>query len=223
MTTHPNAGERGANPRWHRRKETRPAEILEAALQEFVERGYAATRLDDIARRAGCTKGTIFLYFATKEELFKAVVREHVVPRILQAEQTVEQHAGSARELLEKVLRTRWQTLYHSELSGLPKLMFAEAGNFPDLARFYHDEVIARSQAIVKGIVQRGIERGEFRPVDAHSIALVASAPMLMAALWKHSFSHCVPSYADARAYFEASLDNLLSGLTHTGTTGGGS
>lgn len=221
MTTQPTATDKAANPRWHRRKETRPAEILEAALQEFVERGFAATRLDDIARRAGCTKGTIFLYFATKEELFKAVVREHVVPRILQAEQAVEQHEGSSRDLLEKVLRARWDSLYHSHLSGLPKLMFAEAGNFPDIARFYHEEVISRSQAIVKRIVQRGIESGEFRAVDVHSIALVSVAPMLMASLWKHSFSHCAASYANAQAYFEASLDNLLCGLARTDSPGG--
>lgn len=221
MTTHPTAADKHAAPRWHRRKEARPAEILEAALQEFVERGFAAARLDDIAKRAGCTKGTIFLYFATKEDLFKAMVREHVVPRIMHVEQTVEQHEGSARDLLEKVLRARWEALYHSQLSGLPKLMFAEAGNFPDIARFYHEEVIARSQAVVKRILQGGIESGEFRPVDVHSVALVSVAPMLMASLWKHSFSHCAASYANAQAYFEASLDNLLCGLTRTDSPGG--
>lgn len=221
MTTNPHGEPGPASPRWHRRKQTRPAEILEAALQTFVERGFAAARLDDIAKRAGCTKGTIFLYFATKEELFKAVVREHVVPRIARVEQEVEQHEGPARELLEKVLRERWEALYHSQLSGLPKLMFAEAGNFPDLARFYHDEVISRSQAVVQRILQRGIDRGEFRPVDVRSVALVSAAPMLMASLWKHSFSHCVASYANAQAYFEASLDNLLCGLARTASPGG--
>src|SRR5437879_2411862 len=98
-------------PRWHRRKEDRPAELLEAALTEFVSRGFAATRLEDVARRAGCTKGTIFLYFANKEELFKALVRQTVLPRIQEAEAMVEQHRGSQRDLLIRLLRARWDVI----------------------------------------------------------------------------------------------------------------
>ncbi len=210
-----------ASPRWHRRKETRPAEILAAALEEFVERGFAATRLEDIARRAGCTKGTIFLYFPNKVELFKAMVREQVLPRIQQAEQRIDAHEGTARDLLENVLRSRWDGLYHSSLSGLPKLMFSEAGNFPELARFYHDEVVSRSQAVVKRILELGIQRGEFRDVDVHTVANVMVSPMLMAVLWKHSFAHCAPKYADAQAFFDTALDFLLRGLDRGASPGG--
>src|SRR5512140_100777 len=95
-----------AQPRWHRRKEARPAEILDAALQEFLAHGFAAARLEDIAKRAGCTKGTIFLYFASKEELFKAIVREHLVPVIEHAEEKVERHEGPAAELLRELVRS---------------------------------------------------------------------------------------------------------------------
>ena len=144
MTTRSDTTDKPHAPRWQRRKEARPAEILDAALEQFVARGFAATRLDDIAKRAGCTKGTIFLYFANKEELFKALVREYIVPRIQLAEQVVEQHEGPVRDLLEKVLRSRWEGLVNSQLSGLPKLMFSEAGNFPDLVRFYHEEVVTQ-------------------------------------------------------------------------------
>jgi AcrR family transcriptional regulator len=221
MASNPPTTDPAAGPRWHRRKETRPTEILEAALDEFVSRGFAASRLDDIARRAGCTKGTIFLYFPTKEELFKAAVREFLVPRIQQAEQAVEQHEGPVRELLANVLRARWDGLIHSRLSGLPKLMFAEAANFPDLSRFYHDEVIARSQAVVKRILELGIQRGEFRDVDVHSVALLTVSPMLMASLWKHSFAHCAPTYADSQAYFDASLEILLRGIAREAQPGG--
>jgi AcrR family transcriptional regulator len=221
MSTHPSSTEKTREPRWHRRKEARPVEILDAALEEFVARGFAATRLDDIARRAGCTKGTIFLYFATKEELFKAVVREYVVPRIQRAEQAVDEHDGPVRDLLEKVVRARWEGLLNSNLSGLPKLMFSEAGNFPDLVRFYHDEVVTRSQAVVRRILELGIARGEFRDVDVHSVALVTASPMLMAALWKHSFAPCVPGYAQTRNYLEASLEILLRGLARDTTPGG--
>jgi AcrR family transcriptional regulator len=221
MSTHPTATDKTHEPRWHRRKEARPVEILDAALEEFVARGFAATRLDDIAKRAGCTKGTIFLYFATKEELFKAMVREYVVPRIQLAEQVVEQHEGPVRDLLEKVLRSRWEGLLNSHLSGLPKLMFSEAGNFPDLVRFYHDEVVARSQALVRRILELGIARGEFRELDVHSVALVTVSPMLMAALWKHSFAPCLPIYSDSQAYFDNSLEILLRGIAREATPGG--
>jgi AcrR family transcriptional regulator len=221
MASTPHSTEPASGPRWHRRKQTRPAEILDAALDEFVARGFAAARLEDIARRAGCTKGTIFLYFPTKEELFKALVREFVVPRIQQAEQTVEQHEGPVRDLLEKVLRTRWEGLLNSRLSGLPKLMFAEAGNFPEISRFYHDEVVVPSQAVVKRILELGIQRGEFRAIDVNSVALLTVAPMLTASLWKHSFAHCAPSYADAQAYFDTSLEILLRGIAREASPGG--
>ncbi len=221
MQTKPAAAGTRRGPRWHRRKETRPAEILDAALEEFVARGFAATRLEDIAKRAGCTKGTIFLYFPNKGELFKAMVREHVLPRIREAEQSVEGHGGPVRDLLADVLRARWDGLYHSKLSGLPKLMFAEAGNFPELARFYHDEVVSRSQAVVKRILELGIQRGEFRDLDVHTTALVMVSPMLMASLWRHSFAHCAPDYADAQAFFDTALDFLLRGLARETSPGG--
>lgn len=207
-------------PRWHRRKEDRPAEILDAALHEFVARGFSAARLEDIARRAGCTKGTIFLYFDNKEELLKALVRETIVPLLEHAEQIVETHQGTARELLEKLLRARWAAMQDSRLSGLPKLVFAEAGNFPEVAKFFHDEVIARSHATVKLALQLGIDKGEFRPMDTGNVARVAFAPMLIASLWKHSFAKCNPE-ADPVAYFEASLDVLLHGIERTDTHGG--
>lgn len=212
MTEQPSTHAHG-EPRWHRRKEERPAEILDAALEEFVAKGFAATRLEDIARRAGCTKGTIFLYFENKQELFKEVVRASVVPRLQRAEQIVEQHQGSMDELLGKVLRARWEGLQHSSLSGLPKLMFSEARNFPDLARFYHDEIVQRSQAILERILRTGIERGEFRPLDVPHVARVAVTPMLLAALWRHSFHDCVAAKLDPDAYFEAALDLLRRGI----------
>ena len=96
---------RTRKPRWQRRKEDRPAEIVAAALDEFVERGFAATRLEAVARRAGVTKGTLYLYFDSKEDLFKAVVRETIVPVIAQGEALAQAHTGSARDLFEKLVR----------------------------------------------------------------------------------------------------------------------
>lgn len=210
-----------SEPRWHRRKEARPAEILDAALEEFGARGFAAARLEDIARRAGCTKGTIFLYFQSKEDLLKELTRHVVVPRLELAEQIVEQHEGSMRELLEKLLRSRWETMTTSAVSRMPKLIFAEAGNFPDLARFYHQEVIARSHALVERVLRAGIERGEFRDMDVANVARAAVAPILMGAMWKHSFAPHLPEVADMQPFFETSLDLLLRGIARAPITGG--
>jgi AcrR family transcriptional regulator len=209
-----------AEPRWHRRKEERPAEILDAALTEFVARGFAATRLEDVARRAGCTKGTIFLYFANKEELFKALVRQTVLPRIQQAELLVEQHEGSYRDLLEQLMRTRWEAVVNSRASCIPKLMFAEAGNFPELAKFHFDEVVSRSQAVIERVLRAGMAAGEFRELDAASVARVAVSPLLMAAMWKHSFEPHAVVHIDPDRFFEASLELLLRGIARTAEGG---
>jgi AcrR family transcriptional regulator len=210
-----------AEPRWHRRKDARPAEIVDAALHEFVAHGFAATRLDDIARRAGCTKGTIFLYFASKEELFKAIIVEHLLPAIHGTEARVERHEGSARELLRELVRERWDLMVNSPLSGLPKLVMAEAGQFPELVRFFYDEVIARSHAVFARVLRDGVQRGEFRPLDPAQVTRALMAPMLMAALWKHTIQPHAMKDIDPEAYFETSLDLLLTGLAAPAAGGG--
>src|SRR5258706_6679077 len=115
-------------PRWQRRKDARPEEIVAAALEVFVERGFAATKLEDVARRAGVTKGTIYLYFENKEALFKAVVRETIVPVIAKGEVIAQAFTVSARDLFEKLVREYWRLVGETNLAGGPKLMMAEAG-----------------------------------------------------------------------------------------------
>ena len=207
----------GAPPRWRRRKAARPAEILTAALDSFVEHGYEASRLEDIARRAGCTKGTIFLYYPSKAELFKSAVREAMGPLLLAAEQTVEGHRGGARQLLEALLRQRWQAMTHTRLSGIPKLMFAEGAKFPELARFYHDEIIERGHALLTRVLELGVERGEFRALDAANIARVAIAPILLAAVWRHSFAAVVERQVAPEPFFETALQLLFRGIAAPG------
>lgn len=211
MTTKSHAPKSG--PRWQRRKETRPAELIDAAFEEFVAGGFAATRLEDIARRAGCTKGTIFLYFENKEELFRAMVRQILLPHLAEAEQQVEQHQGSMRDLLAGIMRRRYERMSSGPMSGMPKLIFGEVAHFPQLARFYHDEVIARSHRTIERVLQRGIELGEFRPLDTANVARTAVAPLLLAAMWRHSFAPHLDETIDPKAYFEASLDLLLRGI----------
>lgn len=202
-----------AEPRWHRRKEQRPGEILAAALEEFVERGYAATRLEDVARRAGVTKGTMYRYFAGKSELFQAVVRSSVVPQIEAFERVIAESQGDSRELLVRFANGWMEKIYRSPVAGLAKLVTAEAANFPELARFYQDEVIERAIRAVKRVLTRGIERGEFRPVDVDAAAFVLRAPFILASIWKHSMNHLESHRLDERRLVETYLEMMLRGL----------
>lgn len=200
-------------PRWERRKDARPQELLAAALDLFVERGYAATRLDDVAARAGVSKGTLYLYFTSKEDLFKAVVRENVVPIIGEAEETFAGYQGSSADLFRHMMLGWWERIGNTKLAGISKLMLAESGNFPDLARFYHEEVIRRGDALIVQMLERGVARGEFRTVDAEAMTRVIAAPVLMLVMWKHSFGACRGASIDPKRYLDNFIDLCLRGL----------
>jgi AcrR family transcriptional regulator len=198
--------------RWRRRKTARPAEILAAALAAFAERGFAATRLDDVAERAGVTKGTLYLYFRNKEELFKAVVRQQLVPNIERAEAMVADSGTPNPVLLEELIGF-FSRIMASPLSAISKLVLTEAGNFPDLARFYVAEVVDRGRALFRGVIERGVAGGEFRPVDTESTVSCILAPLLLAALWRHSFERHLGDRLDIDALCHAQLDLLRHGL----------
>ena len=204
-----------SKPRWQRRKDARPEEIVTAALEQFVERGFAATRLEDVARRAGVTKGTLYLYFKNKEALFKAVVRQTIVPVIAQGESTAQAFTGSARELLEKLVREYWRLVYETSLAGIPKLMIAEAANFPHLARFYYEEVATRGHELFAGVIERGIKNGEFRRVDLRSAAKLALSPLMHATVAARAFANCMPEGFDVRKYLDTHIDLYLNGIAH--------
>jgi len=182
-------------------------------LALFVERGYAATRLDEVARRAGVAKATLYLYYENKLELFKAVVRHALVSGIDEFAQAHPDEHGSAREQLVDLLTAFVQRVADSPLSGIPKLVMSEAGNFPELARFYHDEVIQRARTLVVAILVRGAASGEFRRVDAQSAWRVVIAPLLLAIIWKHSFQAFEPEPLDLRRHLASHIDLLLNGL----------
>ena len=204
---------RRSKPRWRRRKEARPEEIVAAALDVFVERGYAAARLDEVAHRAGVTKGTIYLYFDSKEALFKAVVRQTIVANIALAEETVAQHQGTTRELLLQLVRGLWELAGRSRLSGIPKLIIAESVNFPGLARFYYEEAIRRALRVFASVLQRGVDSGEFRPLDVETAARLAIAPLVLALVFKHSLEPCVKEPFGPPGYIETHLDLFLRGI----------
>ncbi|MBL8383072.1 MAG: TetR/AcrR family transcriptional regulator [Burkholderiales bacterium] len=206
-----------AEPRWQRRKQARPGELLEAALAIFTERGYIGTRLEDVAARAGVSKGTLYLYFANKEELFKAVVRQGLVTPLEEMRDKVETFDGSAADMLRLVVRGWWLRIGATAHAGSPKLMIAEAANFPEIARFYIEEVLLPVHQTLARLVERGVARGEFRPVDAGQVAHLIAAPFLVISAWRHGFGHAIPdrlpALTDAPALLETHLDLLLRGL----------
>lgn len=210
------------SPRWRRRKEARPHEITAAALELFAERGFAVARLEDVAARAGISKGTLYLYFPNKEELFKAVVRDAVVATIDEAERLAGSFTGSSFALLETVVRRLAARIVGTRAGVIPKLIVAEAGNFPELARFYHDEVARRGFATVAAVLRRGMERGEFRPVDARAMVPVIIGPLLLAALWKSTFEPVAAEPLDIAALLDTHLDHLRRSLSAATPEGGG-
>ena len=203
-----------AKPRWRRRKDARPEEIISAALEVFTDRGFAATKLEEVARRAGVTKGTIYLYFENKEALFKALIRQTIVPVIAQGEELAKSFTGSARDLFERLVREYWRLVGETSLVGIPKLMMAEANNFPELARFYYEEVVTRGHRLMAGVIERGIKAGEFRPVNVMIAAKLAMSPLMHAVIARKAFSACMPEGFDVGKYLDTHIDLYLHGIS---------
>lgn len=198
-----------------RRKDARPGELLEAALDLFVEKGYAATRAEEVAARAGVSKGTLFLYFGSKEELFKAVVRENVVRHQTEGAEELARFEGSSSELLVYLMLEWWRRYGATKASGISKLLMSEASNFPDLARFFQEEVVTPGHAMIRFVLQRGIDQQEFRPVDVDLTIQSIIAPLLFLVTWKHSMAPCCPSdqRIDPETFIQHHADLLLRGL----------
>ena len=198
-----------------RRKEARPGELLDAALDLFVEKGFAATRAEEIAARAGVSKGTLFLYFQSKEELLKAVVRENISGRFKEWNEEFETFEGSAADMLSYCMTVWWERVGATRASGITKLMMSEAGNFPEIAAFYQQEVIQPGQALIRRIMQRGIDRGEFRAMDLDYAVYSVIAPMVFLILAKHSTGTCADASlpVNAEKFIATQVDNILHGI----------
>jgi AcrR family transcriptional regulator len=205
-------------PRWQRRADARPRELLDAALAEFIERGYAATRLEAVARRAGVSKASLYRYYENKFELFKAAVRASIVSGVDDVSTARAGGNHSAREQLVGLLSAFADGVVDSPLSAIPKLVIAEAGNFPEIARFYYDEVFTRRRAMLTEVLKRGIAAGEFRVVDPDYAFRVVVAPLLLAIIWKHSLQACEAEPLDFKRLLATHLDLLFGGLAATHT-----
>lgn len=206
----------GAPPR-RRRRDARPQEILDAALSVFVENGFSAARTEEIARRAGITKGTLYLYFTSKEEIFKSLLQESLTPQLSYFVSEVGKIEGSSTDVIRLIVRGLGKFMRHSSRAALPKLMLAEIGNFPELARFYKSEVIDLGLNMFESIIQRGIERGEFRLVDPKHAARLVMIPVTYTGIWRTSFGRLDSEAYDYEALLESHLDLVLRGLTADG------
>jgi len=198
-----------------RRKQARPQELLDAALKLFVERGFAAARMEEVAALAGVSKGTLYLYYASKEELLKAVIRERLSNEIEAGALEVSQHVGTHADLLRNLLAHWWLRVFDSPASGVFKLIITEVRSFPDLAEYYFREVVEPGSQLIGGVLQRGIAAGEFRPVNVEAAVHSLVLPMVMLCLHKHSLGACAPveSLLDPREFVHRHIDLLLNGL----------
>jgi AcrR family transcriptional regulator len=203
-----------ATPRWKRRKTDRPQEILDAALACFAERGFAATRMEDIAARAGVTKGTIYLYFENKEAVFKTLARESIGTRLSEVIEEIKNFEGATRDLLRFVITSMNEFVATSDRVVLPKVLLAETGNFPELAQFWREEIINRGLGLFASVIERGIARGEFRKVDPQHLARLCVAPLLLSIFWRTTFAQFDETPFDYPKFNETHLDILLRGLS---------
>lgn len=200
-------------PRWQRRPEDRPDEILAAALQVFSEQGYNRARLEDVAQRAGVSKGTLYCYFDSKEALFRATVRRHIVQRLTDFQAQHDIGDASPTELVRSFITAMWRTLMDDRLVDISRLMHRELAHFPELARFYSDEVILATRRTLDSIIRRGVELGEFRAVK-HGFASRAIQMLVVHAAQLQSFfaTYDPDALSDAQV-LEGITDLLLNGL----------
>jgi AcrR family transcriptional regulator len=195
-----------------RRKAERPQEIIEAAFTEFSRNGYATTTLDQIAERAGVTKGTIYVYFESKEQLFISMVREFTKPTTETMQGLFETHEHSTADLL----RAQFSFIYEHVVEDrrrreVVRMLIAEAARFPELADRYHAEILQPCLEMLKQAIQRGIDRGEIRQSAVINNPQVVIAPIALVDLWMMLFDDRQP--LDLKAYFNAHIDLVLNGL----------
>lgn len=202
-------------PKRERRKEARPGELVKAALDLFVEKGFAATRVEEVAARAGVSKGTLFLYFQSKEDLFKAVIRENIANLFPAWNEEFKTFQGSSTDMLHHAMDLWWLNLGNTPASGIVKLVISEAQNFPDVAAYYQAEVVEPGTRLLRNILQRGVDQGEFCHMDTSKSVLSIISPMIFLMMWKHSLGACAAAtqLVDPKEFIHMHIDALLNGI----------
>ncbi|MCH8073625.1 MAG: TetR/AcrR family transcriptional regulator [Proteobacteria bacterium] len=200
-----------AEPRFQRRKEDRPAEITQAALAAFAEKGYAGTRVDDVAKRAGVSKGLLYLYFKTKEDLFKAVIRSFLSPRIDALISNIEETELSAEEFVRGPFLEFARGLPRSPAKILIRLMIAEGPKHPDLIAWYWDNVVSRALDALRTLIKRGVDNGEFRNSALDEFPQLLITPIFFSMIWTLLFQPHTD--LDTDRFIEAHVEMVLDSI----------
>jgi AcrR family transcriptional regulator len=195
-------------PKYQRRKEDRPQEITEAAFEVFAEKGYAAARVEEVARRAGVSKGLTYLYFKTKEELFKAVVKSVVVRRVDALVEAVDTTELSSEDFIRGPLLDFMKHVPGSPIAIVIKLLVAEGARHPDLVDYYWENVVSKGLTSISRFIDRGVERGEFRQTAVNDVPQVVLAPMMLSMIWRLVFAK---RELDTDKLMETQIDMLLA------------
>jgi len=201
------------SPKFRRRKTARPSEIIEAALMIFAEKGFAGAKLDDIAARAGVSKGALYLYFETKEDLFRAVVRDGVSPNLEAVQTMMRAYQGSFADLIRMALPRLAHLAATTPLGAVVKMVIGESRNFPELARVWHDDVVGKAIALVTELIEKAQARGEVRLGDPRTHAFSLIGPILIGAIWRETFTPLGAADVDLPAVARQHVETVLGGL----------
>ncbi len=204
-------------PKWRRRKEARPGDIVAAALAVFAEKGFAGARIEEIARRAGVSKGTVYLYFETKGDLFRAVVHDAIIPNIDEIGASALAADLPFAEILRTLLPRFAELVTTRPIGAVVKMVVGESRNFPELARVWHDEVIAKGVDLISALIRRGQDRGEIRPGDPRTYAFSIMGPILIGVLWRETFTPVGGAAIDLPAVARQHVETVLEGLAQQG------
>ncbi|MEW5686674.1 MAG: helix-turn-helix domain-containing protein [Pseudomonadota bacterium] len=204
-------------PKFRRRKADRPAEIVAAALEVFAEKGFAAARLDEIARRAGVSKGAVYLYFETKDDVFRAVVSQAIAPNVGVVKAMAAAHPGPLADLLRNVVSHVAGVIETTPIGGVLKMVVGEARNFPEIARVWHDELVSQALGAVTAAIAAAQARGEVKPGDPRAYAVQLISPMLVGVLWRETFVPVGAEPFDLPALMRQHVETLLSGMLTEG------
>jgi AcrR family transcriptional regulator len=199
-------------PKWRRRKEERPTEIIAAAYAVFTDKGFAAAKLDDIAARAGVSKGALYLYFETKQEIFEAVVRSAIAPNIDMIRTMAEAYDGPLEPLLRQII-SRVQTAIGFHFGPVIRMVIGEGRNFPEIARIWHDQMVEPGLGMLTGIIERAQARGEVRPGDPRAFCVSLISPILAAVIIRETFVPVGAKPFDIPALMQQHLDTVLPGM----------
>lgn len=197
-----------AEPRYQRRKEERPQEITDAAFEVFAEFGYASARVEEVAKRAGVSKGLMYLYFETKEDLFKAVIKSVVTRRVDALLAAIEESELSSEAFIRGPLLSFMQQVPGSPIAIVIRLLISEGQRHPDLVDYYWDNVVSKGLQAISHFIERGVKRREFRETAVTDLPQVVLAPMMLSIIWKILFAK---RSLDTDKLMETQIDMILA------------